>query len=123
MEKGFDLISDWEQYYADVVQVGRIRFFGSRPGEALNFFLFFEPGQKAEERAELHKLAAGYGALYKRIGMRGWRFFCALEWVSKTIPYSDHSMWGAYRMFNLLRRRKTFSQVNEENIKGGARPS
>ena len=121
LERGFDLISDWEENYADVVQVGHIRFFGSRPAEALNFFLLFEPGQKAEERAVLRKLASGYARLYKRIGMKGWRFFCALEWMSKTIPFSDHLMWAAYRVFNALRGRKTFAQVNEENIKGGAR--
>ncbi len=123
LERGFGLISDWEENYSDVVPVGRIRFFGSRPSEALNFFLLFEPGQPAEERKVLRKLAREYARLYQRIEMRGWRFFYAVEFFSRVVPFSDHLMWAAYRLFNAMRRRKTFAQVNEENIKGGARPS
>ncbi len=119
-ERSLQAMSDFADYFPWIYSRPGLAL-GSSPYRIMQFFIYIEPSFDAETHRRIYANADDFVAFYKKHGNGWWRLFWLMRQFHSRFPFGEWIFWNSYRLFNRLRGKGTFADINKARVGTDAR--
>ena len=119
-ERSLQAMQDFADYFPWIYSTPGLGL-GSSPYRIMQFFIYIDPAFDRETHRRIYANADDFIAFYKKHHNRWWRLFWLMRQFHSRFPLGERIFWTSYVLFNKLRGRGTFADINKKRVGTDAR--
>ncbi|OYW05640.1 MAG: hypothetical protein B7X11_01765 [Acidobacteria bacterium 37-65-4] len=119
-ERSLQAMQDFADYFPWIYAKPGLGL-GSSPYRIMQFFIYIDPAFDRETHRRIYANADDFVAFYKKHGNKWWRLFWLMRQFHSRFPFGERIFWTSYVLFNRMRGRGTFADINKKRVGTDAR--